>query len=55
MPLKSDVELDISALDPAAISPDTNALNESLKQLGSKAPKWWEVHILPEHLHPVHV
>jgi acetyl esterase/lipase len=46
MPLKSDLQLDISALDPAAISPDTNALNESLKQLGSKGPMWYEVHTL---------
>jgi hypothetical protein len=44
MPLKSDLQLDISALDSKAISPETNALNESLKQLGAKGPKWYEVH-----------
>ena len=54
MPLKSDLQLDISALNPAAISPDTTALNESLKQLGAKAPKWWEVQVSTEHLYPVH-
>lgn len=54
MPLKSDLTLDISALNSAAISADTNALNESLKQLGAKGPKWYEVNALTDHIQPFH-
>jgi len=43
MPLKSDITIDISALDQNAISERTHAQNEGLIALQKKTPKWYEV------------
>ena len=43
MPLKSDLALNASALDPKQIAEKTTAFNESLIELGRRGPKWYEV------------
>lgn len=41
--MASALSLDPSLFDPAAISDETHAFNQTLMDIMSKGPKWYEV------------
>jgi hypothetical protein len=43
MPLKSDLVIDRSKFEDAAISEQTRQYNDALMRVTEGAPKWWDV------------
>ena len=45
MALKTDLNLDATLFSPSAISAQTNGFNETLMEIMSNGPKWYEVDV----------